>query len=127
MTGRTGVEVRRVYDTDDAAFVGYRVLVDRLWPRGISKADADLDEWCKDAAPSTELRRWYSHDVARFTEFDRRYRGELAQPPGSDAVERLAALAGRQRLTLLTATRDVEYSGAEVLRRHLCALQQEPA
>lgn len=127
MTGRTGVEVRRVYDTDDAAFVGYRVLVDRLWPRGISKADAALDEWCKDAAPSTELRRWYSHDVARFTEFDRRYRGELAQPPGSDAVERLAALAGRQRLTLLTATRDVEYSGAEVLRRHLCALQQEPA
>lgn len=94
---------------------------------GLSKADAALDEWCKDAAPSTELRRWYSHDVARFTEFDRRYRGELAQPPGSDAVERLAALAGRQRLTLLTATRDVEYSGAEVLRRHLCALQQEPA
>ena len=127
MTGRTGVEVRRVYDTDDAAFVGYRVLVDRLWPRGISKADAALDEWCKDAAPSTELRRWYSHDIARFTEFDRRYRAELAQPPGSDAVERLAALAGRQRLTLLTATRDVEYSGAEVLRRHLCALQQEPA
>ena len=64
---------------------GYRVLVDRLWPRGITKAEAALDEWLKDVAPSTELRRWYGHDVERFDEFARRYRAELRRPPASVA------------------------------------------
>lgn len=113
------VAVRRVYDADLAASGGYRVLVDRLWPRGITKADAALDEWLKDAAPSTELRRWYGHDIARFDEFARRYRAELSRPPASDAVEHLAAIAEHQHLTLVTATRDVEHSGAAVLEQHL--------
>jgi uncharacterized protein YeaO (DUF488 family) len=93
----------------------YRVLVDRLWPRGVSKADAALDEWAKDAAPSGNLRRWYGHDPKKFEEFSRRYRGELAQPPGSDAIAHLCSLGGNQRVTLLTATRDVSRSGAQVL------------
>jgi uncharacterized protein YeaO (DUF488 family) len=114
-----GVAVGRVYDTGPTAPGGFRVLVDRLWPRGVRKADAGIDEWLKDAAPSTELRRWYGHDVSRFDEFTRRYRAELARPPASAAVEHLEAIADRQLLTLITATRDVDHSGAAVLRDHL--------
>ena len=113
------VDVRRVYDSDLVASASHRVLVDRLWPRGITKAEAAVDEWVKDVAPSTGLRRWYGHDVARFDEFARRYRAELGRPPAAVAVERLAAIAEDRHLTLVTATRDVEHSGAEVLRRHL--------
>jgi uncharacterized protein YeaO (DUF488 family) len=113
------IQLRRVYDTDDRSNMGYRVLVDRLWPRGISKADAGLDEWLKDAAPSTELRRWYGHDVQRFEEFAHRYRSELRRPPGSVAVDRLVELARTQTITILTATRDVEHSGARVLHRRV--------
>jgi len=74
-----------------------------------------LDEWAKDAAPSTELRRWYGHDPAKFPEFARRYRAELEHPPASEAVARLARIADHQALVLLTATKDVEHSGAVVL------------
>ena len=116
MPPRHDIHLHRVYDDRDA---GYRVLVDRLWPRGFSFADAALDEWLRDAAPSTELRRWYDHDVARFEEFARRYRAELRQPPASNAVKRLIALAQVRPVTLLTATRDVEHSGARVLQERL--------
>lgn len=118
MTGHdnTVPEVRRIYE-DDAT--GYRVLIDRLWPRGIKKADAHLDEWLKDAAPTTELRRWYGHDPERFSEFARRYRDELRRPPASDAADHLLKLASTRRVVLLTATGDVEHSGARVLRDHL--------
>ena len=108
--------MQRIYASDDEP--GYRVLVDRLWPRGVSKADAALDEWLKDVAPSTELRRWYGHDPSRFAEFDRRYRAELDEPPAADAARHLLDLH-HLRLVLLTATRDVERSGAIVLRDHL--------
>jgi uncharacterized protein YeaO (DUF488 family) len=103
----------------DAGGPGYRVLVDRLWPRGLTKADAALDEWLTDAAPSTDLRRWYDHRVERFDEFARRYRAELERPPASTAVARLVALAHERPVTLLTATRDIEHSGALVLREVL--------
>ncbi len=111
------ITVRRVYDAEGGR--GHRVLVDRLWPRGIARADLALDEWLKDAAPSTDLRRWYGHDVARFDEFARRYRAELADPPGVGAVHHLVAISRRRPVTLLTATRDVEHSGAVVLLHHL--------
>ncbi len=71
-TERRRISIRRAYDTDTGGD-GYRVLVDRLWPRGVRKADAAIDEWLKDAAPTTELRRWYGHEVSRFDEFARRY------------------------------------------------------
>jgi uncharacterized protein YeaO (DUF488 family) len=103
----------------DPGASGYRVLVDRLWPRGITKAEAALDEWLKDAAPSTDLRRWYGHRVERFDEFTRRYRDELQEEPGSAAVNRLVELARDRPVTLLTATRDVEHSGARVLQQLL--------
>ena len=105
--------VHRVYDEDQGH--GYRVLVDRLWPRGVSKEKAALDEWAKDAAPSDELRRWYGHDPDKFAEFARRYRAELKTSPGKEAVAQLRATAKKKSVVLLTATRDVEHSGADVL------------
>ena len=119
------LEVRRIYH-DDAGPAGYRVLVDRLWPRGVKKADANLDEWLKDAAPSTELRRWYGHDPERFPEFARRYRAELRRPPAALAVDHLLELGSTQPLVLLTATGDVEHSGACVLRDHLASRHADP-
>jgi uncharacterized protein YeaO (DUF488 family) len=106
-------EVCRVYDEEPPA--GYRVLVDRLWPRGVSKEKAALDEWAKDVAPSDGLRRWYGHEPDKFPDFVRRYRAELALAPGKDAVSRLRAAAKKSPVTLVTATRDVERSGAAVL------------
>ena len=114
MTRGPEVRVRRVYD-EPAGDDGARVLVDRLWPRGLTKARADLTEWCKEVAPSTELRRWYGHDPAKFKEFARRYRAELEQPERAAALRHLHDLAGSRSLTLLTAVRDTDISEAAVL------------
>jgi uncharacterized protein YeaO (DUF488 family) len=97
------------------------VLVDRLWPRGVTKEDAHLDEWAKDVAPSTELRRWYGHEPERYDEFARRYRAELRREPARTGITRLRALARDRPVDLVTATRDVEHSGARVLRDLLAA------
>lgn len=106
--------MRRVYDPpeDDD---GTRVLVDRVWPRGLSKAAAHLDEWCRDVAPSTELRTWYGHDPERFEEFARRYLVELQEHERMAALTELRGLARRAPLTLLTATKEIEISHAAVL------------
>jgi uncharacterized protein YeaO (DUF488 family) len=108
------IRVRRVYDEPSAAD-GARVLVDRIWPRGLRKDAARLDEWAKDAAPSTELRKWYGHDPAKFAEFGRRYAAELDQPAARACVARLRALAAERPVTLLTATKELELSQAAVL------------
>jgi uncharacterized protein YeaO (DUF488 family) len=109
------VRVRRVYDAPEASD-GRRVLVDRLWPRGMTKERARLDEWCKGAAPSTELRKWYAHDPQRFAEFRRRYRAELDEDrERAHAVDHLRELAAQGPVTLLTATRDADASEAAVL------------
>ncbi len=94
---------------------GNRVLVDRIWPRGLSKERADLDEWCKTVAPSTELRKWYGHDPERFQEFSRRYRAELKETERKEALAHLRDMAKRRNLTLLTATKDTDISEAAVL------------
>ena len=114
MSERADVQMRRIYD-DPADDDGTRVLVDRRWPRGVSKTRADLAEWCRDVAPSDALRRWYDHDVEKFEEFGRRYRRELEAPERAAALQHLAVLATRGRLTLLTATKQVESSQAAVL------------
>lgn len=111
---RTDIKVRRVQEPpepDDGA----RVLVDRLWPRGLSRDRAALDEWCKQVAPSSELRRWYGHDPERWDEFGRRYREELGRPEQAEALDHLRALARRGPLTLLTASRRADISNAAVL------------
>jgi uncharacterized protein YeaO (DUF488 family) len=108
------VRVTRVYDPpgpDDGA----RVLVDRLWPRGLKKADAVIDAWCKEIAPSTELRRWYGHDPARFEEFAARYHAELEHPDQSARLAELRKLSQKRGLTLLTATKALDLSHATVL------------
>jgi uncharacterized protein YeaO (DUF488 family) len=112
------VRVRRVYD-EPSPRDGTRVLVDRVWPRGVSKEAARVDEWAKDVAPSTELRKWYGHDTEKFAEFRRRYAEELAEPERTSALDRLREVARRGPVTLLTATRDVAHSQAEVLAQRL--------
>jgi len=118
MTATTDVRVRRVYDPPDPAD-GQRVLVDRLWPRGLSKSAAALDEWLKAVAPSDELRRWYGHEPSKFPAFQERYQAELQAPERADALAHLRHLAGSGPLTLLTATKDVEHSQATVLAAKL--------
>ncbi|WP_242902711.1 DUF488 domain-containing protein [Actinomadura terrae] len=110
----TDVRLRRVYD-DPEPGDGARVLVDRVWPRGLSKQDARLDDWEKDVAPSTDLRKWYGHDPERFEEFRRRYEAELDDPSRAAALDRLRSRAAEGTLTLLTATKDAERSQAAVL------------
>jgi uncharacterized protein YeaO (DUF488 family) len=112
------VRVRRVYDPPDRAD-GHRVLVDRLWPRGLAKSAAALDEWLRAVAPSDELRRWYGHEVGKFPEFRDRYLAELGEPEQAEALAHLRELADPGPLTLLTATKDVEHSQAAILAERL--------
>lgn len=108
------VRLRRIYD-DPANDDGIRVLVDRRWPRGVSKARAELDEWCTQVAPSDTLRKWYGHDPAKFEEFESRYRHELDEPERASALRHLRLMAGHDRLTLLTATKRLDLSQAAIL------------
>jgi uncharacterized protein YeaO (DUF488 family) len=108
------VRVRRVYD-QPTADDGVRVLVDRVWPRGLSKDRARVDDWSKQVAPSTELRKWYAHEPDRFPEFTRRYLSELEDAEPAEALARLRALARERTVTLVTATKAVEISQATVL------------
>lgn len=108
------VNVRRIYD-EPSADDGARVLVDRLWPRGITKERARLDRWAREVAPTPALRRWYGHRSERFPEFARRYRAELRRKEARAELEALTEAARNRTLTLLTATRAVERSGASVL------------
>ncbi|MFD3334806.1 DUF488 domain-containing protein [Streptomyces sp. NPDC058700] len=115
---RHDVRVRRVYEApspDD----GVRVLVDRLWPRGLGKTDARIDEWPKALTPSTELRHWYHGPDGEYEEFRRRYEAELAAPEAAAALDRLRDLANGQTVTLLTAARDPAAAHTAVLRSAL--------
>lgn len=106
------VRLKRAYEPVEAAD-GYRVLVDRLWPRGVSKEKAQLDEWARELAPSSELRTWFGHDPARFDEFGRRYLEELAAH--GDKLAELRERASEGTLTLVYAARDSEHNDAVVL------------
>lgn len=107
------IKLKRAYEKP-ASDDGARVLVDRLWPRGVTKADARIDEWMKEIAPTTALRKWFGHDPERWQEFRSRYRMELRQHP--EALDRLRALAREGGLTLVFAARDEAYNDAVVLR-----------
>lgn len=113
------VRLRRIYEAaapDD----GLRILVDRLWPRGIRKDDAEFDEWVRDVAPSTELRQWFGHDPEKYPEFRRKYLAELREPQRKQAGQHIqAASAGYERTTLLTAARDPQHSHVAVLAHWL--------
>ena len=115
VSGKGRIRVARVYD-DVSPDEGQRVLVDRVWPRGMRKDDPRVGIWCKDVAPSKDLREWYHHDSDRFDEFASRYKGELRD---SSALAELRKLAEHGSVTLVTATRDLDISQAAVLARLL--------
>ncbi|MCU1575249.1 MAG: hypothetical protein JWO93_3331 [Micrococcaceae bacterium] len=123
MLPQPSVQIRRVY-AEPLASDGTRVLVDRLWPRGLTKERARLDQWCRDIAPTADLRKWYAHDPALFDEFSRRYRAELQSPAAEAILDRFRALAREAPLTLLTATKDPDISAAAVLS---ALIQQQPS
>ena len=112
------IAIKRAYDKP-AAEDGARILIDRLWPRGVSKAALKLDAWPRVLSPSTALRKWYGHDPRRFAEFRRRYRAELAGH--KDELAALRTSIGSRPVTLITATRELALSHAEVLRELLGA------
>jgi uncharacterized protein YeaO (DUF488 family) len=112
------VRLERVYDPPSNAR-GKRVLVDRLWPRGVKKEDLHLDLWARDLAPSTALRKWFGHDPQRWDEFAKRYRAELRDPAKKSLLDELRGLARRGSLTLLYGARDIEHNEAVVLRELL--------
>jgi uncharacterized protein YeaO (DUF488 family) len=112
------MRIARIYDPpqpDD----GVRVLADRLWPRGVRKDDPRIDRWIKDVAPSSELRRWFSHDLDRYEEFVARYEHELEDPVAAEALGELRELAHAGPVTLLTSAKDVEHGHLAVLKRLL--------
>ena len=109
------VSIKRVYD-EPTSSDGTRVLVDRLWPRGLSKERAHVDVWLKEIAPSTELRKWFNHDPEKFAEFRRRYEAELKSETGQEALAKLRDLAKQGPITLVFAAHDTEHSNAAVLR-----------
>lgn len=111
------LRIKRIYDEaspDD----GIRILVDRIWPRGVSKTGASVDRWMKEISPSTELRKWFNHDPGRWAEFKRRYRKELEEEHAEPLAE-LAALAGQKPVTLLYSAKDREHNQAQALREFL--------
>jgi len=112
----TTFRIKRIYEELEPSD-GYRVLVDRLWPRGISKEKAALDEWCKDVAPSNELREWFGHDPSKYAEFKERYLQELAQNSELPAI--IASWRAHRQVTLLFGARDPEHNQAEVLLEYL--------
>ena len=116
MSGGTpsdNVKLKRAYDLPSRSD-GKRVLIDRLWPRGVKKTEAKIDEWMKDIAPSTKLRKWFGHEPARWPEFRRRYEAEVRDHP--EQLERLRMLAREGPLTLVFSAHDEDHNDAVVLR-----------
>ena len=106
------IQIKRIYE-DASPDDGYRILVDRLWPRGISKVRAKLDEWNKEIAPSTEIRKWFEHKTERFQEFSDLYKEELSDK--KDELNRIKTIAEKQKITLLYAARDPKINQAIIL------------
>jgi uncharacterized protein YeaO (DUF488 family) len=113
---RTTIRLKRAYE-EPSEDDGTRILVERLWPRGVSKEKAAIDLWLKEIAPSTELRRWYSHDTARWEEFRRRYRAELDAP--SEVLDDLKRRLKEGPVTFVYAAKDEEHNSAVVLKEYL--------
>lgn len=122
------IKIKRVYDKPEESD-GFRVLVDRLWPRGISKKEAAVSAWCKELAPSTALRSWFGHDPARWEEFRKRYQAELAAPEKRALLAELVRRSEEGPVTLLYAARDPVHNNAAVLAEFLTSfwpkLQQQ--
>lgn len=116
--GSHDIRIKRAYEAA-ASSDGYRVLVDRLWPRGLTKKALPLDGWDKDLAPTTELRTWFGHDPKRWVEFQKRYREELSSPAQRDRLKELLMAAGSRTLTLVYGAKDEAHTHALVLQAKL--------
>ncbi len=116
MKAKLNIAIKRAYEAP-AAKDGYRILVDRLWPRGIKKEELKLDEWIKDIAPSSTLRKWFGHQEERFEEFERRYEKELTKQ--SDQLNRIRHLAEKKKITLVYGAKDTLLNQAAVLQKIL--------
>jgi uncharacterized protein YeaO (DUF488 family) len=114
--GGVGIRIKRIYDEPTGAD-GLRVLVDRVWPRGLTKEEARIDDWLKEIAPSTALRKWFGHDPARSKEFKKRYAMELNGQ--RERVEQLARQARKRTVTLLFGAKDIEHNNAVALKEHI--------
>ncbi len=114
------MKIKRIYD-EPASTDGYRVLIDRMWPRGVSKQEAAIDEWNKEVAPSPELRKWFNHEPEKFEEFKARYIAELNNH--KEQLQKLASQAANGEMTLLYAARDTHYNQAVVLLEYLKTLK----
>lgn len=110
------IQIKRVYELPTKTD-GFRILVDRVWPRGLKKSDAAVDLWMKDVAPSTQLRKWFNHDPARWKVFREKYRAELRQH--NSELEELKAYAAKRHLTLVYSARDTEHNQALALQEVL--------
>jgi uncharacterized protein YeaO (DUF488 family) len=110
------IKLKRVYDPPSASD-GQRILVERLWPRGVSKEKANVQMWLKEVAPSAELRKWYKHDLSKWEEFQKRYRGELAK--NEDMIEEIEEMAAKGPVTFVYAARDENHNSALVLKKYL--------
>ena len=120
------IKLKRAYEPSSRSD-GYRVLVERLWPRGIRKEDLTLDRWEKDIAPSHELRKWFAHDPAKWSEFKQRYRHELKDRSLAERLHELAARAADGTVTLVFSSHDTEHNNAVVLKEELERLAQRIA
>jgi len=108
------LKIKRAYEPVEAAD-GQRILIDRLWPRGLSKSEAHIDEWLKDLAPSTELRKWFGHDLEKWDEFKKRYQKELSSPDKIKLMENIAQKVKQANITLIYSAKDTEHSDVRVL------------
>jgi uncharacterized protein YeaO (DUF488 family) len=117
------IALRRAYE-EPAPGEGYRVLVDRVWPRGRRREDLAIDEWAKDVAPTPRLRRWFGHDPRRFEDFGERYRGELSSPAQRARLQQLLDAAGKGPLTLVYGAKDEAHNHAVVLREVLSGMSK---
>ncbi len=115
------LKIKRAYERKEAGD-GKRILIDRLWPRGVRKDEAGIDEWLKELAPSTALRQWFGHDPKKWEEFKKRYRKELAAPESKRLLEEIARSAERRNVTLIYGAKDTEHSDVQVLKELIVGL-----
>ncbi|PKN67551.1 MAG: DUF488 domain-containing protein [Deltaproteobacteria bacterium HGW-Deltaproteobacteria-15] len=108
------LKIKRAYEKKESTD-GRRILIDRLWPRGLTKAEAEIDEWIKELSPSSQLRKWYGHDPEKWAEFKKRYVRELSSADKKDLLDDLAQEASHRNVTLVYGARDTEHSDARVL------------
>jgi uncharacterized protein YeaO (DUF488 family) len=118
------LKIKRAYDKHESAD-GKRILIDRLWPRGISKAEAGIDEWLKDLGPTTELRKWFGHDPEKWEEFRKRYIKELSAPDKTALLEKIAQTARHESVTLIYSAKDTGHSDVKVLEELITKMMKQ--